>query len=293
MTLSRRSLLIAGAGALASGAARSQAGAEPKIVLGQVALSFYAVAGAVVQEIPERLGHTVEIVQGPHEEMFPLLAEGGIDLMAAVWLPEGHGAYWARYGASAIEITRLYDGARFFWAVPSYVPEELLASMEHLAKPAVMERITKHIQGIGPGATITVISRKAIEDYGLGQFGYSLKVGTQVEWTGALYAAVAEQRWIVFPTWAPQYLNRNRQLRALADPRGVLGGANHASLVAPRERFEALPARTRATLQRIDLAIEAVTEMDWMVNAGSRPPRDAARMWMALNEGRVAGWLQA
>src|SRR5262245_22120475 len=91
--------------------------AERPIVLGQVSLSFYAVAGAVVHDVLERLGHRVEVRQGPHEEMFPLLGDGQVDLMAAAWLPEGHRAYWARYGARAEEITRLYEGARFFWAV--------------------------------------------------------------------------------------------------------------------------------------------------------------------------------
>lgn len=96
-----------------------------------------------------------------------MLASARIDLMAAVWLPEGHGAYWARYGEGAQEIARLYDGARFFWAVPSYVPPDEVVSIEDLAKPSVAARMTKLIHGIGPGAAITTLSRKAIEDYGL------------------------------------------------------------------------------------------------------------------------------
>ena len=221
MTFTRRSLLGAGAGAIVVGAAAAQAPTGRPIVLGQVSLSFYAVVGAVVQEVLERLGHAVEVLQGPHEEMFPLLAEARIDLLAAAWLPEGHGAYWARYGEGAQEIARLYDGARFFWAVPSYVPLEAVASIEDLARPAVAERMTKRIEGIGPGATITAVSRAAVEEYGLGRLGYALQPGTSGEWTGAFDAAIAERRWIVFPTWAPQYLNRDGQLRALVDPLGV------------------------------------------------------------------------
>jgi glycine betaine/proline transport system substrate-binding protein len=287
MIVSRRSLLIGGAGAIAGEAVLAQNSAGRPIVLGQVSLSFYAVVGAVVQAVLERLGHTVEVMQGPHEEMFPMLADARIDLMAAVWLPEGHGAYWARHGGEALEVAKLYEGARFFWAVPSYVPQEEVASIEDLAKPSVAERMTKRIQGIGPGATITVVSRKAVEDYGLGRLGYVLEPGTQAEWTGAFSAAAAERRWIVFPTWAPQYLNR-----ALADPRGVLGNPNHASIVAPRKRFEALPGPTRTALSRIALGLDGVTEMDWLVNAEKQTPRDAARVWMRSNEGRVSGWLK-
>ncbi|GLK79105.1 hypothetical protein GCM10008174_08460 [Methylopila turkensis] len=193
--------MIGGASALIAGKALAQGfAAGAPVVLGQVQLSFYAVTGAVVHEVLERLGHTVEVRQAPHEQMFPWLAEGQIDLMAAAWLPEGHGAYWARYGADAVEVTKLYDGARFFWATPAYVPESDVATIADLAKPAVTERMAKRIQGIGPGATISVVSQKAVTDYGLGTLGYEFRTGSPADWTGALDAALAEKRWIVFPT---------------------------------------------------------------------------------------------
>lgn len=289
----RRSFLIAGAGALIGASAWTRAEDNKPIVLGQVSLSFYAVTGAVVHEVLERLGHTVEVRQGPHDEMFPLLGEGAIDLMAACWLPEGHAAYWAKYGTNAMEVAKLYDGARFFWAVPDYVPESEVASIVDLAKPAVAQRMTKLIQGIGTAAVITTVSQKAVGEYGLDALGYSLRPGKPVEWTGAYDAAVAEKRWIVFPTWAPQYLNRGGKLRPLQDPRGILGGVNHASLVAPRERFAALPAKTRTVLARIDLGLDGVTEMDYLVNVEKKNPREAARTWMQANASRVAGWLKA
>jgi glycine betaine/proline transport system substrate-binding protein len=263
------------------------------VVLGQVSLSFYAVTGAVVHEVLERLGHRVEVREGPHEQMFPLLGEGAIDLMAAAWLPEGHGAYWARYGTHAQEVAQLYQGARFFWAVPSYVPETEIRSISDLAKPEVVERMTKLIQGIGTGATITKFSEKAVEEYGLGQYGYTFRPGTQNDWTGAYNAAVAEQRWIVFPTWAPQYLNRDGELRPLEDPRQVFGGINHGSLVAPRNRLQALPQTTRTVLSRIELGLDGVTQMDWLVNVEKQTPREAARTWMRANESRVSAWLAA
>jgi glycine betaine/proline transport system substrate-binding protein len=117
--------------------------------------------------------------------------------------------------------------------------------------------------------------------------------GTPAEWTGAYDAAVAERRWIVFPTWAPQYLNRGGKLRPLQDPRGVLGGINHAALVGPRDRLQAIPPATRAVLARIDLDLDGVTEMDWLVNVEKKTPREAARTWMKANAVRVAGWLKA
>lgn len=284
---------LAAAFLLMAGAPNAPAHAESRpVVLGQVGLSFYAAVGGVVHEVLERLGHSVEVRQGPHEEMFPLLEQGAIDLMVAVWLPEGHAAYWERYGKGAREVTKLYEGARFFWAVPAYVPADEVSSMADLAKPAVAERMTRLIQGIGPGATITVVSIKAVQEYGLEALGYKLQPGTAVQWIGAYEAAVAEGKWIVFPTWAPQYLNRGGALRALEDPRGVLGGSNRASMVAPSERFMQLPQTTRDVLSRITLDIDSVTEMDWLVNARKMAPREAAKTWMSANPDRVASWFR-
>lgn len=298
--ISRRSLLTmttAAFGAAASASASASgawAGAQTArvVTLGQVSLSFYAVAGAVVQDVLEQLGHRVELREGLHEEIFPLLGSGAIDVMAAAWLPEGHAAYWSRFGSQAMEVATLYEGARFFWAVPNYVPASDVASIADLAKPAVAKRMTPLIQCIGAGATITRVSQTAAETYGLTPAGYQVRAGTAAEWTGAYSKAVAERRWIVFPTWAPQYLNRDNSLRPLDDPRGVLGGANRGVLVAPRARFEALPEKTRRVVSRITLGLDGVTDMDWAVNAGKQTPRDAARAWMRANSARVSAWLQ-
>lgn len=284
---------VATAAVLMADRAAAQAGELPPVVLGQVSLSFYAVVGGVIQQVLERLGHKVEVRQGSHEQMFPLLGDAGIDLMVGAWLPEGHGAYWAKYGKNAQEVARLYDGARFFWAVPEYVPASEVATLADLAKPGVAGRMSKVIQSIGPGAGITVVSAKAVREYGLDAAGYSARPGTAPEWIAAYESAVAEKRWVVFPTWAPQYLNRGGKLRPLADPKGVLGGANRAVLVAPRERYARLPPATRNVLSRISLDIESVTEMDWQVNVNKLTPAAAARAWMDANPDRLAGWLSA
>jgi glycine betaine/proline transport system substrate-binding protein len=288
----RRALLIAAAG-VAGGAAWGEVPERRQIVLGQVSLSFYAVTGAVVQEVLERLGYTVLVREGPHEAMFPLLGSGEIDVMAAAWLPEGHAAYWARYGANAEQVATLYEGARFFWAVPDYVPAAEVASIADLAKPAVAAKMIKSIQGIGTGAAITTLSQRAVTEYGLDAAGYTLRPGTAREWIAAYEAARVQGRWIVFPTWAPQYLNRDGKLRPLRDPQGVLGGINHAALVAPRERLQAFGPPLYTVLKRISLGLDGVTEMDYLINVGGLTPREAARQWMRKNEDRVAGWLRA
>jgi hypothetical protein len=45
-------------------------------------------------------------------------------------------------------------------------------------------------------------------------------------------------------------------------------------------------------LARMDLGLDGVTEMDWLVNVEKKTPREAARTWMKANDTRVAGWLK-
>ncbi len=177
----------------------------------------------------------------------------------------GHRAYWEKYGQNAEEVAKLYDGARFFWAVPGYIPENEVSSIADLAKPGVARRMTKTIQGIGGGAPITTDSQAAVRQYGLDTLGYTLRPRTPTDWTGAYNSAVAERRWIIFLTWAPQYLNRDGKLRPLQDPQRVLGGINHASLVGPRDRLRRLSPFTHRVLSQVSLGLDGVTEMDWMV----------------------------
>lgn len=276
---------------LASAPGWASGHADRPVILGQVSLSFYAVTGAVVHLVLERLGHSVTVRQGPHEEIFPMLGNGSVDLMAAAWLPEGHAAYWSRYGQNAREVAILYEGAHFFWGIPDYVPEEAVGSIADLAKPAVADKMIKRIQGIGNGAAISQLSQKAIGAYDLGPHGYAFQPGTQDEWIGAHEAALRNREWIVFPTWAPQFLNRDGRIRPIADPRGILGNANRAALVAPQSRWLTLPERSRTALGRMHLGIEGVTEMDWLVNVKAMDPRHAAMTWIRSNPNRVAFWL--
>lgn len=287
--ISRRLALLAGA-LTASAWARGQTAPLQPVVLGQVSLSFYAVTGAVVQELLERLGHPVELRTGAHDEMFPLLGQGGIDLMAAAWLPQGHAAYWSRYGAEALEVAQLYGGAHFFWAVPDYVPASAVSAIEDLATPEVARRMARRIQSIGVAAAITTVSQNALRAYGLDTVGYELRPGSAADWTGAFETAFAARQWFVFPTWAPHYLNRGGRLRPIRDTKGVLGGTNHAALVAPAARWQQLPAATQRALARVRLSLDDVTEMDWSVNVDKLSAREAARSWIRANAARFDAW---
>jgi len=261
-----------------------------KVVVGQISLSFYAVTGAVVQQVLERLGHTIEIVQGGHGQIFPRLGAGEVDLLVAAWLPYGHATYWERYGSQAEAIAILYEGARFAWMVPTYVSADVVAQVDDLKKPEVLARMEKTIQGTGRDSGNMMVSAEAMQAYGLEQAGYRLVPGTLPEFYGSYDRAIAAQRWFVMPLWFPNFINRVGNMRPIAEPKQILGRANAGTLVANRAWVQRAPERTLQVLRRMHLGMDAVEEMDYDVNRGGKNLEQAARDWMERNQTVVDGW---
>ena len=266
--------------------------ASEKVVMGQIGLSFYAVVGGVIQSVLERLGHTVEVKDGTHADIFPLLGRGEVDLLVAAWLPGAHGPFWEKYGDRAIQLGTLYTDARLYWAVADYVPNTVVSSVEDLTKPEVVAKMSKTIQGINPSSGLMRGSSRIMEEYGLKEAGYSLVPGTPKQWIENFETAVAQKNWVIMPLWQPQFLNQAYQVRALEEPKGLLGGADRAILLGYQDFERKFPSQTVATLKRIDIGLDAVTQMDYMVNVKGMTAQEAARFWMRQNSGKVNSWFK-
>ena len=265
----------------------------PPVVLGRINESFHQVAAAVVEETLLRLGHPVEVREGPHPEMYPQLGAGALHVFASSWLPGGHGVYWQQIRDRVQQVSPLYDGARFFWAVPDYVPVDQVTALPDLARPDVTTRMaTLVVQGTTPGAGLTMRSQQLITDYGLDQAGWSYRIGDLEQIVKTVNARISAEDWFVTPLWEPQYLNEVHRLRPLDDPRGVFPPPDRAWLTANRRAFERLPERTRAVLQKVHFTLADATSMDLAVNIDGLDPLAAARSWMGKHSDVVPAWFR-
>lgn len=269
------------------------AAAERPVRLGQISISFYAVTGQVVQAVLERLGHRVELTTGSHSQIFPQLGDGSVDLLVAAWLPHAHAKYWQAHGTQAQELAILYRGAQLFWAVPHYVPVEAVASVADLKKPEVSQRMVRNIRATKPDSGLTMGSQRIMRAYDLESAGYRLLTGAHGEWQRYFEAHYGAGDWFVMPYFRPNFLNRLANMRKLDEPRELLGKANRAVLVAHRDFVAGLPQRSLAVLQRMELDLDAVAEMDYMVRVEGLDARDAASRWMSDNAARVERWFAA
>ena len=285
-----KSTVIGGLMVAASVTTSSAQDNQATIRLGQVGLSFYAVVGGVVQELLEREGYTVEVVEGPHAEIFPQLGAGEVDILAAAWLPGGHAALYEPVRDVTFPIAPIYDEARFFWVVPSYVPESAVASIEDLTDPDVRAQMPQRIVSLPEATGLTIGARRVMEAYGLEDAGYELVAGTPAEWLGTFREAVDNEEWVVFPLWQPQWVNAAYDVRRLDEPQNAYGDPDTAYLIGHVSLRDALSEEALALLTNMRLPVDAVTEMDRLVNVEGLAPRDAARRWMTDNAETVDGW---
>lgn len=248
------------------------------LVVGQIALSFHVATAAVVRQALLRDGVAQTVKKAPHEQMYEWLRTGEVDLVVSAWLPGSHGEFIKPFEGDLLKLGVLYEPYTI-WGVPDYVPAAEVASVADLLKPEVAARMTKVIQGIGPGAGISRFSSEIMTSYGLDAAGYEFRHGTLDDCTRAYEMAVAERRWVVVPLWHPQYLHFSHRIRALSEPRGLLRGKDEATLVLRKSAVSLLPERTLETLRNMRLGNATVAELDHLVSREGLSPSEAAQRW--------------
>ena len=270
---------------LAAGPAK----AADTITLGQVSLSFYAVTGGVVQHVLEEEGYEVEVIPGSHAEIYPKVGTGEVDILAASWLPSAHAGLYEKVQGSTFKLAKLYDDARLYWTVPSYVPADQISSVADLVKPEVKAKLPAAIVSLPESTGLTTVGRKVMSAYGLDAAGYELKAAMPAEWIGTFKQAYEAREWIVFPLWQPQWINAVYDLRVLNEPKGIYG-VDSAFLIAHQGLKAKLSERALRHLGNIRLSVAAITEMDRLMNVEKLSALDAAERWIADNPDIVASW---
>jgi len=237
------------------------------IRVGHIDLSFHDAAAREVERVIEAHGHAVARSAAPHEEMFARLGRGEVDVMVSAWLPASHQIYFDPIADRLRKVCVLYEPF-CIWGVPDFVPEADVASVADLLREPALGRMERLIQGINPGAGISRFSRAIVDSYGLGAAGYHFETGTEAECFDRFEQARAEGRWIVVPLWHPQYLHARHRIRALAEPRGLLGGADQATLVVRRDAEARIGPATLDALSRLRLGNARVSELDDALRRG-------------------------
>jgi glycine betaine/proline transport system substrate-binding protein len=271
--------------ALALGVTTSAQAAD-KVRIGWTAWSdaeFTTKLAARVLE--ERMGQEVELVQTDIAPQYQGIASGDIDVMLMSWLPGTHSDYMDKVGGDIVDLGMLYDHAKLGWIVPEYIPEDKLNSITDLKNDSVREKLDGEITGIDPGAGLTRLSKKAIDEYNL---DYDLQISSGAGMTAALKRAVNNDDWIVVTGWSPHWKFGAHDLRYIDDPKGVLGSWERIHAQA-REGFyqESIDAATM--ISRMWIPIDDLQAA--MYTAQQSSYEKAVDQYIKNNKKRINYWV--
>ena len=165
----------------------------------------------------------VELTLADINAQFRTIARGDVDVMMMSWEPDLHAPYLREHGDRLVSLGKLYDGT-IGLAVPEWVPEDFLNSVEDLNKPEVQEALQGTITGIDPGAGLMATTRTAMDAYNLN--GYTLQEGTGPSMMRSIARAQQTQAPIVVTAWRPHVKFALYNMRYLEDPQGVFDGVS-------------------------------------------------------------------
>lgn len=285
--LTRLAKLLLGI-ALGIAAAASVQAKEP-IKIGWTAWSDAEFVTKLVRELIEtRLHRDVELHMAAIAPQYLAVSKGDYDVMLMSWQPNTHADYLKRVRRqdTVFDLGLLYGYARLGWVVPDYIPKDKLDSIEDLKKPQVRDRLDGTIVGIDPGAGLSRLSKKVVDDYALD--GYRIQFSSGAGMTAALQKAIRRKEWIVVTGWSPHWMFGRWHLRYLKDPKGVLGSYERIHALAHIGFYQENP-RVAMFLSRMQLPIDELQAA--MDDAQETSYEEAIKKYIKEHPKRINYWV--
>ncbi|MDR5816647.1 glycine betaine ABC transporter substrate-binding protein [Caballeronia sp. LZ033] len=246
-----------------------------------------AVANVAKYVLETQLKQPVQFVQADIGIQYQGVARGDLDIMVGGWLPVTHGQYVARYKNDLDDVGIIYTGGKNGWAVPAYVPESQLSSIEDLKKPDVQKQLNGVIQGIEPGGGLMQASEKTIKAYDLS--GYHLQSASEAGMLASIQRAYQSKQWIVATVWSPHWLFQKWQMRYLNDPKGTLGGEEQVHAFASKQFAGKFP-RADVFFKHLKLNLADVEAIEFEGNS-TNDYATAAKKFVDAHPDKLKAWL--
>ncbi len=260
---------------------------KPDVIIAWTAWADAEVVSKMAAIILTRgMKYDVELTLADITVQYRGVSEGDLDVMLMSWQPKTHADYIRRYGDRMVDLGVLYSGANLGWVVPDYIPKSTLSSIADLARPEVREKLGGRIQGIGAGAGLMAMSRKAIDAYGL---DYELVVSSGPAMAMAVGKAVAREDYIVATGWRPHWKFSEYPLRYLDDPKGIFKGSESIHAMA-RKGFKDEFPEVAGFFSRMEFSLADLESI--MAEARKTSHEEAILSWVEDNSDKVAYWMQ-
>ncbi|WP_407313521.1 glycine betaine ABC transporter substrate-binding protein [Desulfosporosinus sp. SB140] len=265
------------------GQQQSEQGAKPSVKIGYINWQEDVAVTYLWQEILQKKGYQVELLNVDVAPLFVGLNKGDLDLFLDSWLPITQQAYWEKYKDKLDDYGSWYQGeAKIGLAVPKYVSIDSINQLNDQKS-----NFKGQIIGIDPGAGIMKTTDKALKDYNL---SLNIVQGSEAAMLAALDKAYKDKKWIVITGWSPHWMFSKYDLKYLADPKNTFGSSEGLHVLANKEFTQKQPAIS-AMLKKFKLDDQQIGNLESLINQGLSP-QDAAKKWIEDNKTIVDNWMK-
>jgi len=105
---------------------------ESTITVGYTNYADQVATTGLAKQMLQKIGYKVDTTGATIGIAFEGVASGQTDIDFNAWLPVTHGAYWKKYRGKLVDLGVLYGPTRLGFAVPDYIPEDVLSSIAYL-----------------------------------------------------------------------------------------------------------------------------------------------------------------
>ena len=215
-----------------------------------------------------------------------------IDVFLGNWMPTMEGDVRPYLDDGSVESLRVnLEGAKYTMAVPQATYDAGLKNFADIAK--FKDQLDGTIYGIEPGNDGNRLILDMIAKDAFGLKGFEVKESSEQGMLAQVARSVKKGKDIVFLGWEPHPMNANVEMAYLSGGDDWFGPNYGGATVYTNVRagYVAECPNVGALLNNLVFSLAMENEiMGAILNDGAEP-RDAAKAWLAGNQGILDGWL--
>ncbi|UVC18132.1 choline ABC transporter substrate-binding protein [Mesorhizobium onobrychidis] len=288
-----RHLLIYGTSAIAffvslSGAAAADPESCRQVRMAEPGWNDLAFTTGIGVTLYNALGYQAESTTLGLNVIYESLKNGDLDVFLGYWDPAMK-TYYQPYRTSVDQVRVNLEGAKYTFAVPSYVWEAGVRDFKDLQEFA--DKFDKKMYGIEPGSNQLMLD--AIADPNFALSGWEVVESSEVGMLSELARKTKDMEFIVFQGWAPHPMNTTFDFRYLTGGDKFYGPNFGAATVSTQVRKGYLEECPNAgqLLKNLGFDIDFENKgMGFLINDGMAPD-EAARAAIKADPQRLDAWL--
>ncbi|MCA1773588.1 MAG: choline ABC transporter substrate-binding protein [Halomonas sp.] len=247
---------------------------------------------ALASEVLEGMGYETRVDTVSVPIAYSGMENGDFDVFLGNWMPS-----MASISDPYVEkgtVDRLVanlEGAKYTLAVPQYVYDAGITSVEDLAEHA--DKFDSDLHGIEAGNDGNELIQQMIDDDAFGLGDWQLVDSSEAGMLAELRARVPNEDWMVFLGWEPHPMNTNFDMAYLEGAGDYFGPDLGGATVYTNTRADYAEecANVGELLNNMTFTLEMENQLMGEIMDDGEDPRDAARAYLQENDELLGEWL--